>query len=91
MVPRATTEVAVQLLLERRWLSAGGRRANPVSVRSTRIAACCRPTWSGELELDLAGTSAHRAHDDLDVVAELGHQFQQLGFADAAELAAGDA
>ena len=46
--------------------------------------------WSGELKLDLAGTAAHRADDDLDVVAELGHQFQQLGFADAAELAAGD-
>jgi hypothetical protein len=50
-----------------------------------------RPSESGELELDLAGASAHWADDDLDVVAQLGHQFEELGFADAAELAAGDA
>ncbi len=49
------------------------------------------PMQSGELEFDLAGAAAHGADDDLDVVAELRHQFQQLGFADAAELAAGDA
>ncbi len=49
------------------------------------------PTWSGELKLDLSGASAHGADDDLDIVAELGHQFQQFGFADAAKLAAGDA
>lgn len=46
---------------------------------------------SGELKLDPAGAPAHRADDDLDVVAQLRHQFQQLGFTDAAELAAGDA
>ena len=46
---------------------------------------------SGELEFDLAGTAAHWTHDDLDVVTQLRHQFQQLGFADAAELPAGDA
>jgi hypothetical protein len=43
------------------------------------------------LEFDLCGAAAHRTHDDLDVVTDAGHQFQQLGFADAAELAAGDA
>ena len=31
---------------------------------------------SGELEFNLAGAAAHRADNDLDVVAELGHQFQ---------------
>lgn len=50
-----------------------------------------RPMQSGELKLDLADAAAHRADDDLDVVAQLGHQFQQLGFADATELTAGDA
>ena len=46
---------------------------------------------SRQLKLNLAGAAVHRADDDLHVVAELGHQFQQLGFADAAELTAGDA
>ena len=65
------------------------RRSRCVSRAVARRSG--RPAESGELEFDLAGTAAHRADDDLDVVAELGHQFQQLGFADAAELAAGDA
>ena len=46
---------------------------------------------SGELKFDLASAATHGADDDLDVVAQLRHQFQQLGFADAAELAASDA
>jgi hypothetical protein len=86
--------------------SGHGRKPVPRRSRQTRARRRNRhrpPSgclWSGrpasqcgsdELEFDLAGASARRANDDLDVVPEAGDQFQQLGFADASELPARDA
>ena len=60
--------------------------------RARRVVPCvCRCRRSGELEFDLAAAAAHGADDDLDVVAQSGDQFEQLDFADASELPAGDA
>ena len=46
---------------------------------------------SGELQFDFTGAAAHGSHDDFHVVTKLGHQLQQLGFADTAKLSSGDA
>jgi hypothetical protein len=46
---------------------------------------------SSKFKFDLASAPPHRAYNDLDVVPQLRHQLQQLGFADTTELAAGDA
>ena len=54
-------------------------------MRSIAVQGLC------ELQLDLAGAPTHGTNDDFDVVAQLRHQFQQLGFADTAELPSGNA
>ena len=46
---------------------------------------------SGELQFDLAGTAPHRTDHNLHVMPQLGHELQQLGLADTAELPARDA
>ena len=79
-----------KLLIALRALSQASSR-RPMHRRKLSHRRSGRPTESGDLEFDLAGAPAHRADHDLHVVAQLRHQFQQLGFADAAELAAGDA
>ena len=57
-------------------------------LRGGRLDAVDR---SGELKFDLASAATNGADDDLHVVSQLCHQFQQLGFADASKLPAGDA
>ena len=46
---------------------------------------------SGKLKLNLPRAPAHRADHDFHIAAQLGDQFHQLGFADAAKLPTGNA